>query len=128
MTLAAFGVVAGLAAAFSLTRVMASLLFNVRSHDPTTCLAYVRIEPHHDQKRTSRVRRNLLRGPRVGRETRPGDCSLANVTTQKHSLTWLFSRTPRYHHWSCVRRSVLRGFELCECSESVIMVRLTLTQ
>jgi hypothetical protein len=36
MTLAATGVVAGLAGAFSLTRVMASLLFNVRPDDPTT--------------------------------------------------------------------------------------------
>ena len=96
MTLAAIGVVAGLVGAFSLTRVMASLLFNVRPDDPTTHLAisfllivvaflacylparraakldpmialsrYVRIEPQHDQKRTSRVRRCLLRGPRV---------------------------------------------------------------
>jgi ABC-type antimicrobial peptide transport system permease subunit len=39
MTLAAIGVVAGLAGAFSLTRVMASLLFNVRPDDPTTYLA-----------------------------------------------------------------------------------------
>jgi putative ABC transport system permease protein len=38
MTLAAIGVVAGLAGAFSLTRVMASLLFNVRPDDPTTYL------------------------------------------------------------------------------------------
>ena len=40
MTLAAIGVVAGLAGAFSLTRVMASLLFNVRPDDPTTYLAF----------------------------------------------------------------------------------------
>ena len=39
MTLAAIGVVAGLAGAFSLTRVMASLLFNVRPDDPATYLA-----------------------------------------------------------------------------------------
>src|SRR5213076_2957332 len=39
MTLAAIGVVAGLAGAFSLTRVMAGLLFNVRPDDPTTYLA-----------------------------------------------------------------------------------------
>src|SRR5438874_756024 len=39
MTLAAIGVVAGLAGAFSLTRVMASLLFHVRPDDPTTYLA-----------------------------------------------------------------------------------------
>src|SRR2546430_3073736 len=39
MTLAAIGVVAGLAGAFSLTRVMTSLLFNVRPDDPTTYLA-----------------------------------------------------------------------------------------
>ena len=39
MTLAAIGVVAGLAGAFCLTRVMASLLFNVRPDDPTTYLA-----------------------------------------------------------------------------------------
>ena len=39
MTLAAIGVVAGLAGAFSLTRVMASLLFNVRPDDPMTYLA-----------------------------------------------------------------------------------------
>jgi putative ABC transport system permease protein len=39
MTLAAIGVVAGLIGAFGLTRVMASLLFNVRSDDPTTYLA-----------------------------------------------------------------------------------------
>ena len=39
MTLAAIGVVAGLAGAFSLTRVLASLLFNVRPDDPTTYLA-----------------------------------------------------------------------------------------
>lgn len=39
MTLAAIGVVAGLAGAFSLTRIMASLLFNVRPDDPTTYLA-----------------------------------------------------------------------------------------
>jgi putative ABC transport system permease protein len=39
MTLAAIGVVVGLAGAFSLTRVMASLLFNVRPDDPTTYLA-----------------------------------------------------------------------------------------
>src|SRR6266404_5600717 len=26
---------------------------------------------------------------------------------------------------SCVRRSLLRGFELCECSESIIIARLT---
>jgi putative ABC transport system permease protein len=39
MTLAAIGVVAGLAGAFALTRVMASLLFNVRPDDPTTYLA-----------------------------------------------------------------------------------------
>jgi putative ABC transport system permease protein len=39
MTLAAIGVVAGLAGAFSLTRVMAALLFNVRPDDPTTYLA-----------------------------------------------------------------------------------------
>lgn len=39
MTLAAIGVVAGLAGAFSFTRVMASLLFNVRPDDPTTYLA-----------------------------------------------------------------------------------------
>ena len=37
--LAAIGVVAGLAGAFSLTRVMASLLFNVRPDDPATYLA-----------------------------------------------------------------------------------------
>jgi len=39
MTLAAIGVVAGLAGAFGLTRVMASLLFNVRPDDPATYLA-----------------------------------------------------------------------------------------
>jgi predicted permease len=39
MTLAAIGVVAGLAGAFSLTRVMAGLLFHVRPDDPTTYLA-----------------------------------------------------------------------------------------
>jgi ABC-type antimicrobial peptide transport system permease subunit len=39
MTLAAIGVVVGLAGAFSLTRVMAALLFNVRPDDPTTYLA-----------------------------------------------------------------------------------------
>jgi putative ABC transport system permease protein len=39
MTLAAIGIVAGLAGAFSLTRVMASLLFDVRPDDPTTYLA-----------------------------------------------------------------------------------------
>jgi len=39
MTLAAIGVVAGLAGAFSLTRVMTSLLFHVRPDDPTTYLA-----------------------------------------------------------------------------------------
>jgi putative ABC transport system permease protein len=39
MTLAAIGVVAGLAGAFGLTRVMTSLLFNVRPDDPTTYLA-----------------------------------------------------------------------------------------
>ena len=39
MTLAAIGVVAGLAGAFSLTRVMASLLFHVRPDDPATYLA-----------------------------------------------------------------------------------------
>lgn len=39
MTLAAIGVVTGLAGAFSLTRVMARLLFNVRPDDPTTYLA-----------------------------------------------------------------------------------------
>jgi predicted permease len=39
MTLAAIGVVAGLGGAFSLTRVMASLLFHVRPDDPTTYLA-----------------------------------------------------------------------------------------
>jgi putative ABC transport system permease protein len=39
MTLAAIGVVAGLAGAFSLTRLMASLLFNVRPDDPMTYLA-----------------------------------------------------------------------------------------
>jgi ABC-type antimicrobial peptide transport system permease subunit len=39
MTLAAIGVVAGLAGAFGLTRVMASLLFHVRPDDPTTYLA-----------------------------------------------------------------------------------------
>ncbi len=39
MTLAAIGVAAGLAGAFSLTRVMAGLLFNVRPDDPTTFLA-----------------------------------------------------------------------------------------
>src|SRR5438105_2405089 len=39
MTLAAIGVVVGLAGAFSLMRVMASLLFNVRPDDPTTSLA-----------------------------------------------------------------------------------------
>jgi putative ABC transport system permease protein len=38
MTLAAIGVVAGLAGAFGLTRVMASLLFSVRSDDPATYL------------------------------------------------------------------------------------------
>jgi putative ABC transport system permease protein len=39
MILAAIGVVAGLIGAFSLTRVMASLLFNVRPDDPATFLA-----------------------------------------------------------------------------------------
>src|SRR6478672_9180766 len=39
MTLAAIGVVAGLAGAFGLTRLMASLLFNVRPDDPMTYLA-----------------------------------------------------------------------------------------
>ena len=39
MTLAAIGVAAGLAGAFSLTRVMASLLFHVRPDDPTTYIA-----------------------------------------------------------------------------------------
>ncbi|HEY6154853.1 MAG TPA: FtsX-like permease family protein, partial [Candidatus Udaeobacter sp.] len=39
MALAAIGVVAGLAGAFSLTRVMAGLLFNVRPDDPATFLA-----------------------------------------------------------------------------------------
>ncbi len=39
MTLAAIGVVAGLIGAFGLTRVMASLLFNVRPDDPATFLA-----------------------------------------------------------------------------------------
>jgi putative ABC transport system permease protein len=39
MILAAIGVVAGLIGAFGLTRVMASLLFNVRPDDPTTYLA-----------------------------------------------------------------------------------------
>jgi putative ABC transport system permease protein len=39
MTLATIGVVAGLAGAFTLTRVMASLLFDVRPDDPTTYLA-----------------------------------------------------------------------------------------
>lgn len=39
MTLAAIGVVAGLAGAFGLTRVMASLLFNVQPDDPATFLA-----------------------------------------------------------------------------------------
>ncbi len=39
MILAAIGVVAGLAGAFGLTRVMTSLLFNVRPDDPTTYLA-----------------------------------------------------------------------------------------
>ena len=39
VTLAAIGVVAGLAGAFSLTRVMAGLLFHVRPDDPTTYLA-----------------------------------------------------------------------------------------
>jgi putative ABC transport system permease protein len=39
MTLAAIGVVVGLAGAFSLTRVMAGLLFHVRPDDPTTYLA-----------------------------------------------------------------------------------------
>src|SRR5881227_3586079 len=39
MTLAAIGVAAGLAGAFSLTRVMAGLLFHVRPDDPTTYLA-----------------------------------------------------------------------------------------
>jgi putative ABC transport system permease protein len=39
MILAAIGVVAGLIGAFGLTRVMASLLFNVRPDDPVTFLA-----------------------------------------------------------------------------------------
>src|SRR5207237_10036836 len=39
MILAAIGVVAGLIGAFGLTRVMASLLFNVRPDDPATFLA-----------------------------------------------------------------------------------------
>jgi putative ABC transport system permease protein len=39
MTLAAIGVVAGLAGAFGLTRVMTSLLFNVRPDDPAIYLA-----------------------------------------------------------------------------------------
>src|SRR5204863_3345485 len=39
MSLAAIGVVAGLADAYSLTRVMTSLLFNVRPDDPATYLA-----------------------------------------------------------------------------------------
>jgi putative ABC transport system permease protein len=39
MTLVAIGVAAGLAGAFGLTRVMASLLFNVRPDDPMTYLA-----------------------------------------------------------------------------------------
>src|SRR3954465_4343207 len=39
MTLAAVGVVAGLAGAFALTRVLASLLFHVRPDDPTPYLA-----------------------------------------------------------------------------------------
>jgi ABC-type antimicrobial peptide transport system permease subunit len=39
MILAAIGVMAGLVGAFSLTRVMASLLFSVRPDDPTTFLA-----------------------------------------------------------------------------------------
>src|SRR5213079_1584431 len=39
MTLAAIGVAAGLAVAFTLTRVMATLLFHVRPDDPTTYLA-----------------------------------------------------------------------------------------
>jgi len=41
MTLAAIGVVAGLAGAFGLTRLMASLLFNVQPDDPATFLAIV---------------------------------------------------------------------------------------
>ncbi len=39
MTLAAIGVVAGLAGAFGLMRVMTSLLFNVRPDDPAIYLA-----------------------------------------------------------------------------------------
>ena len=73
MTLAAIGVVAGLAGAFSLTRVMASLLFNVRPDDPTTYLAisFLLI--------AGRLSRLLsARAPR--RQTRPNDCSLAHVS------------------------------------------------
>src|SRR3982751_760029 len=63
MTLAAIGVVAGLAGAFGLTRVMASLLFNVRPHDPTTYLAISRL---------------LFAGASC-REARPGESALARV-------------------------------------------------
>jgi putative ABC transport system permease protein len=39
MTLAAIGVVAGLAGAFSLTRVISNLLFGVGASDPVTFIA-----------------------------------------------------------------------------------------
>ena len=40
-------------------------------------------------------------------------------------LRWRPERNPSVTIDSRVRRSLLRGFELCECSESVIIVRLT---
>jgi len=72
MTLAAIGVAAGLIGAFSLTRVMAGLLFNVRSDDPTTYLAisFLLIV----------VVSRLLSARAPRRQTRPNDCSLAHVT------------------------------------------------
>ena len=73
MTPGAIGVVAGLAGAFSLTRVMASLLFNVRPDDPTTYLA---ISFLLNRRRISR----LLFARASCRETRPDDCPLPDVT------------------------------------------------
>ena len=75
MTLAAIGVVAGLAGAFGLTRVMASLLFNVQPDDPDD------VSRDFVSAYRRRVSRLLFAGASRG-ETRPDDCSLAHVMKQ----------------------------------------------
>jgi ABC-type antimicrobial peptide transport system permease subunit len=112
MTLAAIGVLVGLDGAFSLTRVMASLLF---------------IGVKRQVEGEWSFGKNDIEG-KTAREaaSERGNKRISNlrVDETRHLNVKCLDLTPSlllHPYWSRVRRSLLRAeFELCECSKSVI--------